>query len=272
MGVLIDLKIIDFNTSNLDFIRTEYTSMRTYFIFKNIEKYLKIEGDVHDEMELNDLLQYEGLDDSYKLQIIDILDYVSLKDKKFSIELITHILDSKFDINDFSYIISSDYYDNADESIKNKIRELTKKHWDKLINLDNSEISISLCEWLLGLDDIDDSELKNLLKNNLLSNPEMSKYRLYLLGDNLDLFELWEIMNLLSDSDIHAEWIEAFNKLNKNEDVDHNGNQSATVSSCEFNIKLLDYLKKRDLISKKSRPDLKGIVLYGFRSGQIEYQ
>ena len=272
MGVLIDLKIIDFNTTNLDFIRTEYPSMRTYFIFKNIEKYLKIEGDVHDEMELNDLLQYEGLDDSYKLQIIDILDYVSLKDKKFSIELITHILDSKFDINDFSYIISSDYYDNADESIKNKIRELTKKHWDKLINLDNSEISISLCEWLLGLDDIDDSELKNLLKNNLLSNPEMSKYRLYLLGDNLDLFELWEIMNLLSDSDIHAEWIEAFNKLNKNEDVDHNGNQSATVSSCEFNIKLLDYLKKRDLISKKSRPDLKGIVLYGFRSGQIEYQ
>ncbi|MCY7033267.1 hypothetical protein MK394_10340 [Streptococcus sanguinis] len=272
LKILIDLKCVKFNADNLSFIRTEYTSMRTYFIFKNIEKYLKIEGVVHDEMELNDLLQYEGLDDSYKLQIIDILDYVSLKDKKFSIELITHILDSKFDINDFSYIISSDYYDNTDESIKNKIRELTKVHWDKLINLDNSEISISLCEWLLGLADIDDSERKNLLKNNLLSNPEMSKYRLYLLGDNLDLFELWEIMNLLSDSDIHAEWIEAFNKLNKNEDVDHNGNQSATVSSCEFNIKLLDYLKKRDLISKKSRPDLKGIVLYGFRSGQIEYQ
>lgn len=272
MSVLIDLKIIDFNTTNLDFIRTEYPSMRTYFIFKNIEKYLKIEGDVHDEMELNDLLQYEGLDDSYKLQIIDILDYVSLKNQKFSIELITHILDSKFDINDFSYIISPDYYDNADESIKNKIRELTKENRDKLINLDNSEISINLCEWLLGLGDIEDSERKNLLKNNLLSNPEMSKYKLYLLGDNLDLFELWEIMNLLSDSDMHAEWIEAFNKLNENEDVGHNGNQSATVSSCEFNIKLLDYLKKRDLISKKSRPDLKGIVLYGFRSGQIEYQ
>ncbi|WP_427198017.1 hypothetical protein KQH70_02470 [Streptococcus sanguinis] len=272
MSVLIDLKIIDFNTTNLDFIRTEYPSMRTYFIFKNIEKYLKIEGDVHDEMELNDLLQYEGLDDSYKLQIIDILDYVSLKNQKFSIELITHILDSKFDINDFSYIISPDYYDNADESIKNKIRELTKENRDKLINLDNSEISINLCEWLLGLGDIEDSERKNLLKNNLLSNPEMSKYKLYLLGDNLDLFELWEIMNLLSDSDMHAEWIEAFNKLNENEDVGHNGNQSATVSRCEFNIKLLDYLKKRDLISKKSRPDLKGIVLYGFRSGQIEYQ
>lgn len=272
LKILIDLKCVKFNADNLGFIRTEYPSMRNYFIFKNIEKYLKIEGDVHDEMELNDLLQYEGLDDSYKLQIIDILDYVSLKDKKFSIELITHILDSKFDINDFSYIISSDYYDNADESIKNKIRELTKEHWDKLINLDNSEISIHLCEWLLGLGDIEDSERKNLLKNNLLSNPEMSKYRLYLLGDNLDLFELWEIMNLLSDSDIHAEWIEAFNKLNQNEDVGHNGNQSATVSNCEFNIKLLEYLKKRDIISDKSRPDLKGIVLYGFRSGQIEYQ
>ncbi|RSI07429.1 hypothetical protein [Streptococcus sanguinis] len=271
LKILIDLKCVKFNADNLGFIRTEYPSMRNYFISKNIEEYLKIEGSFHDEMELNDLLQYEGLDDSYKLQIIDILDYVSLKNQKFSIELITHILDSKFDINDFSYIISPDYYDNADESIKNKIRELTKEHWDKLINLDNSEISIHLCEWLLGLGDIEDSERKNLLKNNLLSNPEMSKYRLYLLGDNLDLFELWELMNLLSDSDIHAEWIEAFNKLNQNEDVGHNGNQSATVSNCEFNIKLLEYLKKRDIISDKSRPDLKGIVLYGFRSGQIEY-
>ncbi|WP_314581351.1 hypothetical protein [uncultured Streptococcus sp.] len=272
LKILIDLKCVKFNADNLGYIRKEYPSMRDYFICSNMEKYLEIEKNVRDEVEIYDLLQNEKLGNSYKLKIIDILDYVSLKDKKFSIELITHILDSKFDINDFSYIISSDYYDNADESIKNKIRELTKEHWDKLINLDNSEISISLCEWLLGLDDIDDSERKNLLKNNLLSNPEMSKYRLYLLGDNLDLFELWEIMNLLSDSDIHAEWIEAFNKLNQNEDVGHNGNQSATVSSCEFNIKLLDYLKKRDLISKKSRPDLKGIVLYGFRSGQIEYQ
>lgn len=99
----------------------------------------------------------------------------------------------------------------------------------------------------------------------------MSKYRLYLLGDNLDLFELWEIMNLLSDSDIHAEWIEAFNKLNQNEDVGTMGTVS-NGTNCEFNIKLLEYLKKRDIISDKSRPDLKGIVLYGFRSGQIEYQ
>ena len=42
MSVLIDLKIIDFNTTNLDFIRTEYPSMRTYFIFKNIESILRL--------------------------------------------------------------------------------------------------------------------------------------------------------------------------------------------------------------------------------------
>ncbi|MDX5015971.1 YobI family P-loop NTPase [Streptococcus anginosus] len=272
LEVLIDLKIIKFNATNLEFIRNEYPSMNYYFISRNIKKYIEIEEDVHDETELNDLLKYSELDDSYKLQIIDLLDYVCLKDQKFSIELITHILDSKFDINDFSYIISSDYYDNADESIKNKIRELAKEHWDKLINLDSSEISISLCEWLLGLDDIDDSERKSLLKDNLLSNPEMSKYRLSLLGNNLDLFELWEIMDTLSDSDIYAEWVVTFDKLNQNEDRGHNGNQSVVVPNSEFNIKLLDYLKEKELVSKKSRSHSRGMTLYGFRSGQIEYE
>ena len=78
LGVLIDLEVIKFNANNLKFIREEYPSMKNYFISRNIEKYLEIEEDVHDETELNDLLQYEEIDDSYKLQIIDTFQY-SLK-------------------------------------------------------------------------------------------------------------------------------------------------------------------------------------------------
>ena len=81
LEVLIDLNVIKFNANNLKFIREKYPSMKNYFISRNIEKYLEIEEDVHDETELNDLLQYEEIDDSYKLQIIDILDHVSLKNK-----------------------------------------------------------------------------------------------------------------------------------------------------------------------------------------------
>lgn len=272
LEVLIDLEIIKFNANNLKFIREEYPSMKNYSISRNIKKYLEIEEDVHDETELNDLLQYEAIDDSYKLQIIDILDHVSLKNKQFSLKLIAHILDSKFDIDDLSYIISSNYYDNADESIKIKIRQLAKENWDDLIRLDSEEISIQLCRELLAMDDIDPLDRASLLKDNLLYNPEMSTHRLALLGEYLDLFELWEIMDFLGDSDVYNEWVIAFDKLNQNEDRGHKGNQSAVVPNSEFNIKLLDYLKEKELVSKKSRSHSRGMTLYGFRSGQIEYE
>jgi len=266
LEVLIDLNVIKFNANNLKFIREKYPSMNNYFISRNIEKYLEIEEDVHDETELNDLLQYEEIDDSYKLQIIDSLDYVSIKNKQFSLELVAHILDSKFDIDDLSYIISSNYYDNADESIKIKIRQLAKENWDDLIRLDSEEISIQLCRELLAMDDIESSDRTSLLKDNLLSNPEMSTHRLALLGEYLDLFELWEIMDFLGDSDVYNEWEKAFEKLNRNE----KGNNVVTVKKNNFNEKMRSYLLSKGLISSSSIQPL-GIRLNGFRDGEIKY-
>lgn len=266
LEVLIDLNVIKFNANNLKFIREKYPSMKNYFISRNIEKYLEIEEDVHDETELNDLLQYEEIDDSYKLQIIDSLDYVSIKNKQFSLELVAHILDSKFDIDDLSYIISSNYYDNADESIKIKIRQLAKENWDDLIRLDSEEISIQLCRELLAMDDIETLERKSLLKDNLLSNPEMSTHRLTLLGEYLNLFELWEIMDFLGDSDVYKEWEKAFEKLNGN----GKGNNDVTVKKSNFNEKMRNYLLSKGLISSSSiQPQ--GIRLNGFREGEIKY-
>lgn len=266
LEVLIDLNVIKFNANDLKFIREKYPSMKNYSISRNIEKYFEIEEDVHDETELNDLLQYEEIDDSYKLQIIDILDYVSLKNKQFSHKLVAHILDSKFDIDDLSYIISSNYYDNADESIKIKIRQLAKENWDDLIRLDSEEISIQLCRELLAMDDIDPLDRASLLKDNLLSNPEMSTHRLALLGEYLNLFELWEIMDFLGDSDVYKEWEKAFEKLNRND----KGNNDVTVKNSNFNEKMRNYLLSRDLISSSSIQPL-GIRLNGFREGEIKY-
>lgn len=266
LEVLIDLNVIKFNANNLKFIREKYPSMKNYSISRNIEKYLEIEEDVHDETELNDLLQYEGIDDSYKLQIIDILDHVSLKNKQFSLKLVAHILDSKFDIDDLSYIISSNYYDNADESIQIMIRQLVKENWDDLIRLDSEEISIQLCRELLTMDDLQPLDRISLLKDNLLSNPEMSTHRLALLGEYLNLFELWEIMDFLGDSDVYKEWEEAFEKLNRN----GKGNNDVTVKKSNFNEKMRNYLLSKELISSSSiQPQ--GIRLNGFREGQIKY-
>ena len=266
LEVLIDLNVIKFNANNLKFIREKYPSMKNYSISRNIEKYLEIEEDVHDETELNDLLQYEEIDDSYKLQIIDILDHVSLKNKQFSLKLVAHILDSKFNIDDLSYIISSNYYDNADESIKIKIRQLAKENWDDLIRLDSEEISIQLCRELLAMDDIETLDRKSLLKDNLLSNSEMSTHRLVLLGEYLNLFELREIMDFLGDSDVYKEWEKAFEKLNRNE----KGNNDVTVKKSNFNEKMRNYLLSKGLISSSSIQPL-GIRLNGFREGKIKY-
>lgn len=266
LEVLIDLNVIKFNANNLKFIREKYPSMKNYSISRNIEKYLEIEEDVHDETELNDLLQYEEIDDSYKLQIIDILDHVSLKNKQFSIKLVAHILDSKFDIDDLSYIISSNYYDNADESIKIKIRQLAKENWDDLIRLDSEEISIQLCRELLTMDDIQPLDRIRLLKDNLLSNTEMSTHRLDLLGEYLNLFELWEIMDFLGNSDVYKEWEKAFEELNGN----GKGNNDVTVKKSNFNEKMRNYLLSKGLISSSSiQPQ--GIRLNGFREGEIKY-
>lgn len=266
LEVLIDLNVIKFNANDLKFIREKYPSMKNYSISRNIEKYFEIEEDVHDETELNDLLQYEEIDDSYKLQIIDILDHVSLKNKQFSLKLVAHILDSKFDTGDLSYIISPNYYDNADESIKIKIRQLAKENWDDLIRLDSEEISIQLCRELLAMDDIETLERKSLLKDNLLSNPEMSTHRLTLLGEYLNLFELWEIMDFLGDSDVYKEWEKAFEKLNRNE----KGNNDVIVKKSNFNEKMRNYLLSKGLISSSSIQPL-GIRLNGFREGEIRY-
>ena len=266
LEVLIDLEVIKFNANNLKFIREEYPSMKNYFISRNIEKYLEIEEEVHDETELNDLLQYKEIDDSYKLQIMDILDYVSLKNKQFSLKLVAQILDSKFDLDDLSYIISSNYYDNADESIKIKIRQLAKENWDDLIRLDSEEISIQLCRELLAMDDIETLDRKSLLKDNLLSNSEMSTHRLDLLGEYLNLFELCEIMDFLGDSDVYKEWEKAFEKLNRNE----KGNNDVTVEKSNFNEKMRNYLLSKGLISSSSIQPL-GIRLNGFREGEIKY-
>ena len=93
-----------------------------------------------------------------------------------------------------------------------------------------------------------------------------------MLGDYLDLLELPDIMKILKeqiDEDIYTKWKNAFKKLNQNEGNGGNGNQKATVPFSEFNKKLLDYLKKRKLISNKSRQENSALQLHGFRKKQI---
>ncbi len=81
-----------------------------------------------------------------------------------------------------------------------------------------------------------------------------------------------QILNKQIDDAIYDEWKDAFKKLNENEGNGGNGNRKAEVSYSEFNKNLLDYLKKRELISDKSRREDSILQLFGFRSKQIEFK
>lgn len=98
--------------------------------------------------------------------------------------------------------------------------------------------------------------------------------RLTLLGDYLYLLELPDIMKFMKeeiDKDIYYEWKNAFENLNQNEDNGWNGNPKTEVTYSKFNEKLLDYLKKKKLISNKSKYEDSVLKLSGFRQRQIEF-
>ena len=161
-------------------------------------------------------------------------------------------------------------------TLQNKIQKIVKKYIRQFIALDENEISVPLYESILNSNDVLLEHKKELLKK-LISDSEsqIEVDKLTFLGDYLDLLELPDIMQILKeqiDDDIYTEWKVAFEKLNENEGNGGNGNQESKVSYSEFNEKLLDYLKKRKFISKKSRRENSVLRIFGLRSKQIDFK
>lgn len=175
----------------------------------------------------------------------------------------------------FKDLLNKNTYENAENEVQSKIQNLVKKYIREFIELDENEISIPLYESILNANDVLLEHKKELFEK-LISDSEsqIEVDKLILLGDYLDLLELPDIMQILKeqiDYDIYTEWEVALDKLNQNEDNGGNGNQEAKVSYSKFNEKLLDYLKKRKLISNKSKHENSVLKLYGLRKKQIEY-
>ncbi|ORO78912.1 hypothetical protein [Streptococcus oralis] len=254
---LTDDRLIEFNRLNLEFFRKEYPSSLANFIWNNIKDYLNDEKDIRDEKQLQELI------DKYYLEMEDIT-----KIRMF-------LLDNHFNQVHFKDLLNKNTYENAENEVQSKIQNLVKKYIREFIELDENEISIPLYESILNANDVLLEHKKELFEK-LISDSEsqIEVDKLILLGDYLDLLELPDIMQILKeqiDYDIYTEWEVALDKLNQNEDNGGNGNQEAKVSYSKFNEKLLDYLKKRKLISNKSKHENSVLKLYGLRKKQIEY-
>ena len=254
---LINSNRIEFNKENLEFIRKRPMVHLEEFIFKNIEDYLNATNVVRNDMEMRELLKKPDIDE------------------KYVVELLVLLLDNKFNEYDFDDLINQNRYDSLDVTLQNKIQKIVKKYIRQFIALDENEISVPLYESILNSNDVLLEHKKELFEK-LISDSEsqIEVDKLILLGDYLDLLELPDIMQILKeqiDYDIYTEWEVALDKLNQNEDNSGNGNQEAKVSYSKFNEKLLDYLKKRKLISNKSKHENSVLKLYGLRKKQIKY-
>ena len=248
---------IEFNKENLEFIRKRSMVHLEEFIFINIENYLNATNVVRNDEEMRGALNKPDIDE------------------KYVVELLVLLLDNKFNEYDFDDLINQNRYDSLDVTLQNKIQKIVKKYIRQFIALDENEISVPLYESILNSNDVL-LEYKKELFEKLISDSEIQIEvdKLILLGDYLDLLELPDIMQILKeqiDYDIYTEWEVAFDKLNQNEGNGGIGNQEAEVSYSKFNEKLLDYLKKRKLISYKSKHENSVLKLYGLRKKQIEY-
>ena len=257
MDHLIKYKLIDFNEDNLEFIRQKYPKHLASFIRMNKFDYLNTAKDIRDEEQIRELLENLYLSEKYRAEILVFL------------------LDNKFDEYDFYNLINQNSYDSLDVTLQNKIQKIVKKYIRQFIALDENEISVPLYESILNSNDVILEHKKELFEKLITnSGSQIEVDKLTLLGDYLDLLELPDIMQILKeqiDYDIYTEWEVALDKLNQNEDNSGNGNQEAKVSYSKFNEKLLDYLKKKKLISNKSKHENYVLKLYGFKKKQIEY-
>lgn len=255
---LIEKRRIVFNRSNLEFIKEEYPEVLDLFLHINLDDYLRFEKDIRDKELLRGLLEYGRLEIRYVVEIKTVL------------------LENHFDLDEFRYLINRETYDKVDIRLQGNIQRLVNQYIKEFIDLRDKEISYLLCEDILSRGDVLLEHKKELLEK-LISDSEsqIEVDKLTLLGDYLDLLELPDIMQILKeqiDYDIYTEWEVALDKLKQNEDNSGKGNQESKVSFSEFNEKLLDYLKKRKFISKKSRRENSVLRIFGLRSKQIDFK
>lgn len=255
---LTDDRLIEFNRLNIEFFRKEYPSSLANFIWNNIKDYLNDEKDIRDEKQLLELI------DKYYLDMEDI------------IKIRIFLLDNHFNQGDFEYLLTKDTYENVENEVQTKIQNLVKKYIRQFIDLPEEEISFSLYESILLADDVSLEHKKELIESLIFYSENLIEIdKLTFLGNYLDLLELSEIMAILKeeiDKDIYDEWKIAFEKIDNNESNGGKGNQESKVSYSEFNEKLLDYLKKRKFISKKSRRENSVLRIFGLRSKQIDFK
>lgn len=152
--ILIDADIIRMTAGNLKFIRENYLNRKSYFIRKNIEKYIGImDAALFSREELLEILTWD-ISDELKIQLLGFSDdEISVIGKNYSPVVCLHILNNNFSASDLLDLFSS--FEQWDDSIKAKIFDYAVKNIESIMD---NPIPVS-----------------EKLKNNLLYSDKVSR-------------------------------------------------------------------------------------------------
>ena len=169
MSILIGTRCISdkFSVDTLNFLRDNYQNHVIEYLIEYIEGYLlENEGDtdIYQETEMFNLLQ-EGLTDERKFKIIDRFPTrISIEGKDYSIPLVNHILQNKFDESDLEYILCG--YNSFEFSTRKIVEKIFADYFDDILE-EGYSVNKELLQSVIENTDIDLSERRLILAKYL---------------------------------------------------------------------------------------------------------
>ena len=135
--VLINTNIIRMTANNLEFMRETYPNQNSYFIRKNIEKYVEIMDDaLLSREELLEILTWD-ISDELKVRLLEFTaEKISIIGKNYSLPVCLHILDNNFIESDLPNLFSS--FEQWDNSVQAKIFDYAVSNIVSIIDDSNS--------------------------------------------------------------------------------------------------------------------------------------
>ena len=155
---LIYSKIIQLTKENLIEVMLNHSNNIVDFAFLSIDKFCEIfsDEDVYDTQVISSLLTETKLSSAQKKKIIDISKHgISIKNDKYTPDIIKYILESKYSNSDLGYI--SKCYSGFNNIIRKKMKKIVVDNINSIIN-NKLDIGIGLLDELLSDDSLMEKE------------------------------------------------------------------------------------------------------------------
>lgn len=246
--ILVDYEVIKFNEETLNFLRENYEAEVIYFIKKHLEEYLELEAELRHEDELLALLDDSELTDDDKILIADCLSSISIKDKNYPNNLMIHILENQFDEKDIAYIITSQFYDSVEKTIKSIVKSIVIANLEVVADKYYESISDQLVELLIKEYEADLISIKKLLYNYFIYTPNltMKKESQDAYARFVNLFTVSENIEALKELDAFGEWEKVIKEFNKA------GNRWKLINDTKLNRAMATFLRDKYQVSSIS--------------------